>query len=209
MYINKKLFRSAILIFLFSLWGFYLLTGNYSKVIVGDLSKSVIRFHVLANSDSLADQALKMKVKERVINYIEENTKNVSDVDAAACFLKENTGDILNVAKSVILENGYSYNVNAYLGTSDFPDKSYGDVTLPAGNYNAFIIKIGRAQGHNWWCVLYPPLCFIDATTGVLPDSSKDSLKEFLSSSEYNYVTSDNKNDGKIHFSFKFLDFFN
>lgn len=227
MYIKFYKYFTIITTFILSFGAFTVLGNHYEKVVVQDLSKSVIRFHVLANSDSPADQYLKMKVKNAVVEFLETNMTDAACPEDAANFLKDNTENILTVARKVILDNGYNYEVSASLGTSDFPDKSYGDVTFPAGKYNSYIIKIGSAEGHNWWCVLYPPLCFVDASTGILPDESKQTLKNSISESEYNYVTgcspqtaspadaesspesTSDTSDGGIRFEFKYFTFLN
>lgn len=227
MYIKFNKYFITIIIFILSFGAFSVLAKNYEKILVSDLSKSVIRFHILANSDETYDQLLKMQVKNAVIDFMEQNLTDVHDTKDAAIFLKNNTKKITTIARQVIHDNGYDYNVSASLGNSDFPDKSYGDVTFPAGNYNSFIVKIGNAEGHNWWCVLYPPLCFVDASTGVLPDESKETLKSSISETEYNYVTDNSENnsasvehdtaienssineDNDIKYEFKYFTFLN
>lgn len=199
MYIKLYKYFITISIFVFSFGAFTTLTNNYEKVLVSDLSKSVIRFHVLANSDNADDQLLKMKVKEAVVNYMQENMTNVKNTDEAAEFLVNNTQKITAIATKIINDNGYDYNVSAHLGNSAFPDKTYGDVTFPAGNYNSYIVKIGKAEGHNWWCVLYPPLCFVDASTGILPEESKETLKSSISENEYDYLTTSSESGSDLH----------
>lgn len=126
------------------------------------ISKKIIRFHIIANSDSNEDQALKLKVKEAVVNYTSallENSNSIKETDA---IILDNTEQIISIANSVIAENGYNYSVTAEITDTYFPTKSYGNYTFPPGTYRAFELKIGEAKGKNWWCVLYPPLCFID-----------------------------------------------
>ena len=164
------------------------------------LSKSAIRFHVLANSDTEADQALKMKVKEAVVDYIYHNTGDFDTVEETKIFLTRHNARIKNIAQQVVNDNGYNYTVNSTFGKDSFPAKTYGDVTFPAGEYTSFTLSIGSGKGHNWWCVLYPPLCFVDASTGVVPDDSKQRLKENLTDTEYEAVT---------EYRFKYLTFLN
>jgi len=148
--------------------------GNLNNAVQASLASKVIRFHVLANSDSAEDQALKMNVKEAVVDYIYTNTVDCSSLEETRAFLNAHCKEIVESASDIIKQNGYDYDVRAELTFSEFPDKSYGDITFPAGTYESFTITIGEGAGHNWWCVLYPPLCFVDASTGVLPDSSKE-----------------------------------
>lgn len=169
-------------------------TESYSSDVQESLASKVIRFHVLANSDSEEDQALKMQVKEAVVNYIYNNTLGYTSLEDTRDFLESNCDRIIEIASGIINDNGYDYAVNAGLTYSEFPEKSYGDVTFPEGAYESFTITIGNGDGHNWWCVLYPPLCFVDASTGVLPDSSKELLQEELTDDEYDAIC-DNTGD--------------
>ena len=97
-----------------------------------------------------------------------------------------------------------NYDVAVYFENSYFPMKSYGDVTFPPGEYEAFRIDIGDHDGKNWWCVLYPPLCFVDTSYGVLPDTSKDTLKNILTEDEYNAIT-----NTRVEYRCKYLTFLN
>ena len=126
------------------------------------LANSVIRFHVLANSDKEEDQSLKLKVRDRIIKEMEPLFDKNGDISAAREVIIENMDKIKTVAKDEVKKHGFDYDVNVSLGNSYFPTKEYGDVVLPTGNYEALKIEIGDARGQNWWCVLFPPLCFVD-----------------------------------------------
>lgn len=154
-----------------------------------DLAKEVFRFHVLANSDSDKDQALKMQVKEAVIAYMKQEIPKSDSVDETKAWAEQHLGQITELAKQIIREEGYDYSVKAKMTTCDFPEKTYGDITFPAGEYDALRIEIGEAKGQNWWCVLYPNLCFIDAVHAVVPDEGKEDLKEVLEEDTYEMVT--------------------
>ena len=154
-----------------------------------ELARQVFRFHVLANSDSEEDQALKMKVKEEIITYMKQELPESDSVETTKKWARENLSQIEEVAERIIAEEGYEYPVKAEVTTCDFPDKSYGDITFPAGEYEALRIEIGQAKGQNWWCVLYPNLCFIDAVHAVVPDEGKADLKEVLEEDTYEMVT--------------------
>lgn len=157
------------------------------------LAQEVLRFHVLANSDSEADQALKMQVKEAVIGYLETKLPEDLDVDGTKDWVRRHTDELEQVSRDVIEINGYTYPVNAAVTTCYFPQKSYGDVTFPKGNYTALRVEIGAAKGQNWWCVLYPNLCFLDAVNAVVPEEGKEELKNVLTEDEYAEVTADTK----------------
>ena len=154
-----------------------------------DLAKEVFRFHVLANSDSEEDQALKMQVKEAVIAYMQEEIPESDSVETTKEWARSHLEVIVNLAKAVIREEGYDYPVMAEVTTCDFPDKTYGDITFPSGRYEALRIEIGEAKGQNWWCVLYPNLCFIDSVHAVVPEKGKKDLKKVLEEDTYEMVT--------------------
>ena len=155
----------------------------------GELAEQVFRFHVLANSDSEEDQALKMKVKEAIIAYMKRELPESDSVETTKKWARENLVQIEQVAAEIIAEEGYEYSVKAEVTTCDFPDKTYGDITFPAGEYEALRSEIGQAKGQNWWCVLYPNLCFIDAVHAVVPEKGKNELKEVLEEDTYEMVT--------------------
>ena len=100
----------------------------------------------------------------------------------------------------LIDENGFDYTVTSTFGKDVFPQKTYGDVIYPKGEYTSYTINIGTGKGHNWWCVLYPPLCFVDESTGVVPDSSKEQLKKSVRGTQYKTI---------IKYRFKYLTFLN
>ena len=154
-----------------------------------ELAKQVFRFHVLANSDSEEDQALKLKVKEAIIDYMKQELPESDSVETTKEWAKDNLQAIEEVGQEVILNAGYSYPIQASVTTCAFPDKTYGDVTFPAGEYEALRIEIGEAEGENWWCVLYPNLCFFDSINAVVPKKGKEDLKKVLEADTYRMVT--------------------
>lgn len=135
-----------------------------------DVKDILIRFHVIANSDTEEDQNLKLKVRDEVIKYLYPYLKESTSLDESRNILNENKNEVNNIAKKVIAENGYSYSVNTTLSRENIPEKTYGRITLPQGNYEAFRVIIGDGEGHNWWCVMFPPLCFIDVTKGTVEE---------------------------------------
>ena len=165
------------------------------------LAKEVFRFHVLANSDSEEDQALKMKVKEEILEYMKQEIPESDSVKTTKIWAKNHLEEIENVSKRVILEEGYDYPVNAQVRRCQFPEKSYGDITFPAGEYEALRIEIGEAKGQNWWCVLYPNLCFVDALHAVVPEEGKKDLERVLDDDTYDMVT------GKTRFKIRWFFF--
>ena len=132
-------------------------------------------------------------------------TANVSSKDDAIKIAQDHQKDFQIIAEQTILDKGYSYQVTAEIGNYEFPTKHYGDITLPSGYYDALRVKIGDACGHNWWCVMFPPLCFVDVTSGIVPESSKDQLKENMSSEDYSIISNDNS---LTEFKFKIVELF-
>ncbi len=128
----------------------------------------IVRLHVIANSNSKEDQELKLKVRDAVLTVSDRivKTKNSSD---AAMLILESVPEMEKQAKRVIAENGYDYNVQVVTGVFDFPARSYQNITLPKGKYSAVRVIIGEGAGENWWCVMFPPLCFTDKTTAYMP----------------------------------------
>lgn len=157
------------------------------------LAEEVFRFHVLANSNSEADQELKLKVRDGVISYMKEQLSGYADKEGTKRWAKCNLNQLENVAKEIIINEGFSYDVKARVETISFPKKTYGDITFPAGDYEALRILIGDAVGNNWWCVLYPNLCFIDSIHAVVPKEEKEELKEVLTDEEYEVITAGTK----------------
>lgn len=154
-----------------------------------ELAEEVFRFHVLANSDSVEDQKLKLKVKEEVITYMERELPHSGNVHTTKAWATKNLTNLENLAQEIILREGYEYVVKAEVTTCDFPEKTYGDITFPPGEYEALRIEIGEAKGQNWWCVLYPNLCFIDAVHAVVPEEGKKELRKVLEEDTYEMVT--------------------
>lgn len=198
----------TILIFLYIV----LLSFNYSQAISYNLSDSVFRLHIIANSDSSADQELKFKVRDKIIEYMNTLTSSSSDKKDVISMVNNHLDSFKEIALNTIKENGYNYDVNIKIGNFHFPTKSYGDISFPAGNYDALKIEIGDAIGQNWWCVLFPPLCFVNSSTGVVPDDSKNTLKENINSESYEIISegnNSNDNTSDIKIKFKIIEFFN
>lgn len=157
------------------------------------LAQEVFRFHVLANSDSDEDQEVKLAVRDEVIRYMKESMDEEgaeSSVNATRAWAKSHLKELTDVADEVLEKEGFDYRAKAEVTKCYFPEKRYGDVTFPQGNYEALRIELGEAGGHNWWCVLYPNLCFIDTTCAVVSDEGKEELQDTLTEEEYEMVTS-------------------
>lgn len=170
------------------------------------IAEKIIRFHVLANSDDVKDQELKLMVKENVVEYITPFLENSQSTEESREILISLTDEIIKIAEKTIETEGYDYSVTAGLKDTYFPTKAYGDIVLPPGMYEAYEIEIGESKGANWWCILYPPLCFVDVTYGVVPDSSKEMLQNILDEDEYEVVS--NAKSPQYEYKWKILEFF-
>ena len=197
--------RFFIVLILFAFFVF-ISAISYVNAVSEDIANSVFRLHVIANNDSKEDQALKYLVRDKVLEYMNNISKNCSSKEEVIKLAYEYKDEFYNIAKNVIKENGYNYDVKISIGNFEFPTKYYGDISLPAGYYDALKIEIGEAKGQNWWCVMFPPLCFVDVTAGVVPDESKQIMQDNLSEEEYDLIS--NKNDSGIKFKFSLIEFF-
>lgn len=180
---------------------------SYAQNISCDIANSVFRLHVLANSDNEEDQALKYKVRDNLLKFMNSLCVDCKTKEEAIEIVSKNQDNFKKIALQTIKNEGYNYDVTINIGNFKFPTKKYGDVSFPAGFYDALRVEIGEAKGKNWWCVMFPPLCFVDISSGVVPDESKEILENNLTEEEFALV-SDN-NDLKIKFKFKLLEFFN
>lgn len=179
---------------------------SYVEAISTDISDSVFRLHVIANSDSNEDQSLKYKVRDNLLKYMNNICSDCSSKQEAIDLVTEHQEEFKQVALDTIKKEGYSYNVKINIGNFEFPTKQYGDISLPAGYYDALRVEIGEAKGRNWWCVMFPSLCFIDVSSGIVPEESKEELQNILSDEEYSII-SDNSDNG-IKLKFKLIEFF-
>ncbi|WP_313130174.1 stage II sporulation protein R [Anaerocolumna sp.] len=171
------------------------------------IAKEILRFHVIANSDSEEDQVLKLKVKDAVTKALQPKLNKANDVNEARNILDGELNNLVELSDKIIQENGFTYTASASIEKGYFPLKVYGDLTLPPGEYEAVRIELGSASGRNWWCIMFPPLCFVDATYNVIPEDSKEELKYVLTEEEYDSIFS-KKNDKekvKVKVSFKLL----
>lgn len=176
---------------------------TYANNIVQNISSNVVRLHVVANSDSCADQELKLKVRDGITDYLKPFLKDVTDIREAKQIVKNNVDGIKAEAEKIIKKYGYTYNVTVNTGKFEFPTKNYENARFPKGNYHALKVVIGDGKGQNWWCVLYPQLCF-SSGNGTLSKQSDSLLKENLSKEEYSLITC----KSKINFKFKIVELF-
>ena len=165
-----------------------------------ELAGEVLRFHVLANSDSREDQRLKLKVRDAVLAYLEEAMPSEPDVESQADWVRRHTDEIEAAGRAALRAEGSEDPVNAAVTTCYFSDRTIGGMLFPAGNYEALRVEIGAAAGHNWWCVLYPGICFDSAVNVVTPGGGSGKMKNVLTEEEYSGVTA--TSDFKISWYF-------
>ena len=211
-YIKKHL---SFLIFIVCL---LLLTASLSgaaraKRISDDLTEHILRLHVLAASDDDTDQAHKLLVRDAVLNLMSPYMDEASTKEEAIALINEHMDEIVTTSNAALLNAGDKNTVTVTLSREYFPEKTYGELTFPAGEYDALRICIGEADGHNWWCVMFPSLCLIDASTVSVNEEALDKLADSLSGETYNSLFTDNEDtsvsDNNIRFSFRYLKFLN
>ena len=174
-----------------------------------DYKEKLIRFHVIANSDTDEDQELKLKVRDAVIAYLQPKLENSKSIEESEAIIKREYSNLEEISNKVIYDNGYDYSVDIGLQYSYFPAKQYSSVVLPAGKYKALKIIIGEGKGKNWWCVMFPPLCFVDDQNGVIDEKTDKKLKEILTPEEYDMIMSKNKTEEKnLKIKFKITELF-
>ncbi len=169
------------------------------------IAGKVLRFHVLANSDEAYDQELKLKVRDAVGAQMAELLSGAESRTECEQIIQREIDAIDRTAENVIREEGYSYETETFLRKVEFPVKTYGNYTFPAGTYEALEIVIGEGEGHNWWCVMYPNMCFSGSVYEVVDEDAAEALQEVLSAEEYEEVLA----SGNYEVQFKYLTFLN
>ncbi len=207
----KTYILSMILVILMVSAVVYDYEKNATKAAVLEgISDSLIRFHVIANSDTDQDQQLKLKVRDAVLAKMTGILSESNSIDETRTLIYDHMDTMKEIASGVIKDHGYDYKVDISIKMEQFPLKAYGDIILPPGKYESLLIEIGEAKGKNWWCVMFPPLCFVDVTHGVVPEATKETLKNVLTDDEYNtVVVSDTKEEMPIKVKFKLLEWLN
>ena len=158
----------------------------------GDVSSKIVRFHCVANSDSSDDQKVKLEVRDAVLNNMGNKLQDVKTREESLTIIENSLPEIEGTANDILLKEGKDYKAKAYLGKCNFPVKNYSDITLPSGEYTALRIVLGDGNGRNWWCVMFPPLCFIDITRGLTDEETDVRLNEVLTKKEVKSITTTN-----------------
>ncbi len=184
----KKIFISAIFVVLAIVIAYTV--EAYEGI--SKLNGKVIRLHVVANSDSFEDQQLKYKIRNRIISTFNEEFEKIDSKEESENIIIESIHQIRCQAEEIVQEEGYSHDINVYYGNYSFPRKMYGEIVLPEGYYDAVRIEIGEAEGGNWWCVMFPPLCFLDfgktRDTAIFDVETERRLEEVLTLDEIDAI---------------------
>lgn len=200
---KKTFFRSKLkttLLIMFLLFVYVLIAASsYTKAVCTDIANNVFRLHVIANSDSEEDQNLKYIVRDSILSYVNGILENINNKEDVVLTINNHIDEIKNIAQQAVYNEGFTYDVEIEVGNFKFPTKTYGNISFPPGLYDALRVKIGNASGKNWWCVMFPPLCFVDVSSGIVPEDSKELMESNLSSEDYALVSS-SKNTTKIKF---------
>lgn len=199
----KKNLRKLVIISIVIFAIIFIYNGNMhnSSRLQQEIADNIIRFHVIANSDSESDQDLKYDVRDYISGYMKEILSKDNDIDSARKDVVKNLDMIEQKANEYVKRCGYNYKVTAVLENTYFPVKSYGDYTFPSGQYEALRLIIGDGIGKNWWCVLYPNLCFADETYAVVSESEKEKLEKQIPEDAYDLLTASSDKKLKIRFA--------
>ena len=168
------------------------------------IASKILRFHVIAHSDSVEDQAVKEAVRDAVGSYMQPLLKKAKSLEETKAIVDKHLEQIVDVAKDTLAEHGYQYEVKAQIASTKFPEKTYGPYTFPKGTYEALQITLGDGEGENWWCVLYPNMCFRGAVYEVVETEAGEALREVLTPWEY----ADVFESKEVQLRFKCLEYF-
>ncbi len=170
------------------------------------IAEEVLRFHVLANSDSEEDQKRKLQVRDQAVAWMEKTVKKAEEEagkelnrDEVAALMEKRLPELEKIANQTLREEEAGYKARASLETCYFPERTYGSCSFPSGWYQALRIVLGEGSGRNWWCVLYPKLCFTDCLHAVVPEKEREKLEEVLTVEEYESLF-ENPKEWKISF---------
>jgi len=183
----------------------FIYTSIHSINIQKNISNKLIRLHVIANSNSNLDQSIKLKVRDEIIKNISPLLQNCSNVKESRTILENNINKIEKIANTTLAKY-CNDTATVCISNSNFPTKTYDNFSFPAGTYEALKITIGEGKGENWWCVMFPPLCFTNSSI-EFSDEAVETLKQNLDDEEYELISESNKS--KVKIKFKLLEWLN
>lgn len=165
-----------------------------------DIYDNVVRLHVLANSDSEEDQALKLKVRDAILAESGELFEHCATKEEAVCAIKQNMERIQRIAEKTVKDEGYDYPIEIKLGEEEYPTRVYESMAFPAGSYLSLRVLIGEGEGQNWWCVLFPPLCLSAASTSQQVHAEDAFISVGLTEDQYKIITETDKPTYTVRF---------
>lgn len=202
----KYKFISFILIAFF-IFGLLMNLHINNDLVLGDIKDKIIRLHVVANSDSPEDQAIKLRIRDAIIKELKPKLENLKSQEEVKNLISANMDNLIAAAEEEMARLGENFPIDIELGTFEFPTKVYGDLSFPAGAYQALNVKIGEAKGKNWWCVMFPPLCFVDIAQGVVSEKTLEEFKEILDENELELLKSEKANEEEtVKIKFKLVE---
>ncbi|MBR4874689.1 MAG: stage II sporulation protein R [Clostridia bacterium] len=181
---NKKVIKRVLL----SVFLFVLALAGICEAVSDNISNEIVRLHIIANSDDIDDQNVKLLVRDEILRV----TENEWGDKMSLSYAEENKEKLKKIADDVLFKNGFDYKSEIVTGNFFFPTKKYENITLPAGEYNAVRVILGDGKGQNWWCVLYPPLCFSKSAVGEISDADKERLSQMMNDFEYEMISDEN-----------------
>ena len=190
----KKFLLLILLLFLILFDAF-----TYAHSIQNEISNNVVRLHIIANSDTVEDQNIKLKVRDNILKHIQST--HLDSIDSAYMYISNSLEIFKKIAKDTLIANNCKSSVKVEFAKCYFPKKDYDSLSFPSGEYTALRIIIGNGEGHNWWCVMFPTLCFSDEICSS--ETADISLKEALSDESFSIISN------KSNFKFRIVDFFN
>lgn len=179
------------------------------EALAARIAPEILRFHILAESNAAHDQELKIGLKGLVLDYVHSQVPDSAGKEGLIEWMENNRTSIETMSEDWLADQGAPYGVTLEVTKDYFPTKAYGDMVFPCGTYDAVRITIGQGKGHNWWCVLYPSLCYTDSLNAVVPESSKQTLSCLLDQDDYGALLPRREKDGKkpeVHVRFRLLD---
>jgi stage II sporulation protein R len=212
---NSFIHKLQYLLLIFTLLILFFITQaySYSETISTSLDSKILRLHIVANSNSYQDQIFKLKCRDAIINYLNTNISPSNYTkEYITSFLSNNINNIYEICDQLALQENLNLSFNIKLSKEYFPTKQYSNILLPSGIYDSLKIEIGKTKGNNWWCSLYPPLCFTESSTLISETESLSNLNSIssstLSNEEINLISKSNINTD-IKLKFKIIELFN
>ena len=195
-------------VFIVILGVFFLLSllVTYARGVQSDIARQVLRLHIVANSDTDYDQQLKYAVRDRIVAETTALFENSQSLDETKQIAADNIELFRSIAQSEVAMLGFNYEVTVSMGLYFFPSTVYGDILLPVGRYNALKITIGNGGGENWWCVLFPPLCFIDGVNADFSAAGREILRENLPERDYALITGADSGNATVQVRFRIME---